>query len=76
MYEKMRASEIILQALIWAEESIHEMINGTSGDDPHRAELVELRKQMRTYRKRRYGKLPDPLAGAKPVNIFHLPHTQ
>jgi hypothetical protein len=72
----MSASEIVLQALIWGEESITEMINGTHESEPHRAELVELRRQMRVYRKRRYGKPVDPFANAKLVSAFDLPITK
>ena len=72
MTEKMSVSAIIEQALVWAEESIDQMIAGHSDKDPHRAELIELRRQMRAYHRRRFGKAADPFAGAKALSLDEL----
>ena len=71
--EKLSSGELVLQAFIWAEESIGEMIRGTEDSDPHRAYLLSLRKQMKAYRQRRFGKLKDPLDGARLVSVYERP---
>jgi len=69
---KMTASQIVYTALIWAEESMYTMIDGTHESDPHRAELKDELKQLRAYRKRRYGQPSDPFAGATAMSLEDL----
>jgi hypothetical protein len=68
----MTAGEIIRTALIWAEESMNAMIGGLHKDDPHRAEVLAELRQLRAYHKRRFGEVPNPLAGCKLVDIREI----
>jgi len=65
--KKYTAAEIVHAALHWGEENITAMIDAHASidgnvpvDDEHVAYLLELRRQMRAYRKRRVGVRPDP----------------
>lgn len=72
MPNKMNAAEIVRVAIIWAEESMCEMIHGCSHDDPYRKQVQDLLKQMRTYRNRRFGKPRDPFEGGKLLGLDEL----
>lgn len=72
MTDKMTAVEIIQIAITWADESMVQMISGLSSDDPHRAEVKDQLKQMRAYRKRRFGNPKDPFEGAKLLGLDEL----
>ena len=69
---KLTATEIVRIALIWAEESMHQMVDGCDRDDPYRADVADQLKQMKAYNRRRFGERPDPLAGAKLVSIEEI----
>jgi len=69
---KMTAAEIMLVAITWAEESMVQMIGGMPVDDPYRDEVRSQLKQMRAYRKRRFGKPHNPFEGAKLLGIDEL----
>lgn len=72
MSDKMTSVEIIYTALIWAEESMALMIDGCHDDDPYRAEVMGQLKQMRAYKRRRFGKPDDPFKDAKLVSLDEL----
>lgn len=67
---KMTAGEIIHAALVWGEEGMEQMVNGCDHDDPYRAEVLDQLKQLRAYRKKRFGVRPEPTDGAKLVNVL------
>lgn len=69
---KMTAGEIVHTALIWGEESMEQMIAGTDKDDPYHAQVKSELKQLRAYRKRRFGERPDPTAGCKLVSALEI----
>lgn len=69
---KLTAAEIIYTALVWADESMDQMISGCAEQDPYRAEVISLRKQLRAYRNRRFGKPKDPFEGAKALTLDEL----
>jgi hypothetical protein len=69
---KMTSVEIIYTAIIWAEESMIQMINGCEDGDPYRAEVSNQLKQMRAYRKRRFGKPDCPFKDAKLLSLDEL----
>lgn len=70
MPNKMSANEIVFTALIWAIESMDQMISGTHESDPYRAELIEERRQLRAYRNKRFGKPVNPFKDAKLVDVL------
>lgn len=69
---KMTATEIVRIALIWAEESMAQMVGGLADSDPHKAEVKDELRQLRAYRKRRYGSPPDPFKGTRKVGLDEL----
>lgn len=69
---RLTAVEIMQIAITWAEESMVQMINGCEENDPYRAEVADQLKQMRAYRKRRFGKPQDPFEGAKLLSLDEL----
>lgn len=73
---KMTTAEIIHVAITWAEESMVQMVGGCHEDDPYRADVLDQLKQIRAYKRRRYGKPEDPFKDAKLVSIFDLKPTQ
>ena len=78
MPNKMNAAEIVRIAIIWAEESMCEMIHGCHEDDPYRKQVQDQLKQLRDYRNRRFGKSRDPFEGAESLGLDELrklPHT-
>lgn len=72
MAEKLTAAEITHTALIWAEESMLQMIGGLSDSDPHKAVVTDEYRQLRAYRKRRFGLPPDPFKDTKLVSLEEL----
>lgn len=72
MPTKMTSAEIIETAIIWAEESMEQMLFGLSDDDAHRVVVKDQLKQLRAYRKRRFGKRIDPFEGAKLLGLDEL----
>lgn len=72
MSEKLSATDLVRISIIWAEESMRQMIYGCSDDDPYRAEVKDQLRQLLAYRNRRFGKPKDPLAGAKLVNVTEM----
>lgn len=69
---KLTGAEIIYVAITWAEESMALMIDGCHDDDPYRAEVMDQLKQMRAYKRRRFGKPDDPFKDAKLVSLEEL----
>lgn len=67
MTKKLTSSEIVYKALVWAEESMEEMIRGCDGNEYGQEVEAEL-KQLRAYRKKRFGASADQFKGAKLVN--------
>lgn len=67
---KMTAGEIVYAALVWADEGMEQMIFGCQDDDPYRAEVKDQLKQLRAYRKKRFGEMKEPTEGAKLVNVL------
>jgi hypothetical protein len=72
MTEKLTSAEIIHIAVTWAEESTLQMIGGCPEDDSYRAEVADQLKQMRAYRKRRFGKPANPFEGASLIGLDEL----
>lgn len=72
MTEKLSAAELVRIAIVWAEESMLQMIDGLGNSDPYRAEVADQLKQMRAYSRRRFGSRPDPTAGARLVGLDEL----
>jgi hypothetical protein len=72
MTERLTAVQIIHIAITWAEESMLQMINGCPEGDPYRAEVLDQLRQMRAYKKRRFGKPNDPFEGARLVGLDEL----
>jgi hypothetical protein len=66
----MTAAEIIHAALIWGEEGMQQMIHACHADDPYRAEVKDQLKQLRAYRKKRFGEQIEPTEGARLVNVL------
>jgi hypothetical protein len=73
---KMTAAEIVYTALVWGEESMVQMVAGCHESDPYRTEVAEQLKQLRAYRKRRFGTPPDPFEGAKPMSLEEIRESQ
>lgn len=69
---KRTSAEIIAIAIVWAEESMLQMIDGCQDDDPYRAEVVDDLKQMRAYQNRRFGKRKDPTDDAKLLTLDEI----
>ncbi|MFI5423143.1 MAG: hypothetical protein ACHQWH_04305 [Nitrososphaerales archaeon] len=69
---KLTAAELIHIAITWAEESMLQMIHGCPEGGEYRAEVIDQLKQLRAYRKRRYGKPSDPFKDAKLVTLDEL----
>lgn len=65
---KLTASQIVYKALVWAEESMEEMVRG-SRDENGRKVADEL-KQLRAYRKKRFGQPKDPFEGVPKINVI------
>jgi hypothetical protein len=72
MSEKLSAAELVYIAITWAEEGMIQMIDGCHNDDPYRADVKNQLKQMRAYRRRRFGKPTNPFEGAKLVNMTEM----
>ncbi len=72
MAEKLTSAEIVHKALVWAEESMLQMIGGLDDADPHKAVVTNEYKQLVAYRKRRYGTPPDPFKGTRLVGMDEL----
>lgn len=72
MSNKLSAAQLVQIAITWAEESMMQMICGCPKDDPYRAEVSEQLKQLRIYRRQRFGKPRDPLEGANLVDVTEL----
>lgn len=53
---KMTVAEITLTALVWAEESMEQMIDGCGSDSEHGKKVAAELKLLRDYRLRRFGK--------------------
>lgn len=71
--KRMTPRQIILFALVWADENIEayiDAITGVSDLEDSRTELRWKLKQLRAYRRRRFGGHTDPFADAKMVNVF------
>lgn len=70
------AASLTRQALNWATESIGAMIDahrqwdGSYTDPEHVAGLINLRKQMLAYRKKRFGWRYEPTAGAIKIDAM------
>lgn len=69
----MNASEIVYIALVWAEENMEAMIeslDGVSGDDcaVERQKVATQLRQLREYRKRRFGSRIDPIASLPKID--------
>lgn len=62
---KLTASEIIYKALVWAEESMEQMVDGDPGE--YGKQVADELRQLRAYRRKRFGERPDPIAGTKKV---------
>lgn len=69
MRKKLTNAQIIYKALVWAEESMAEMVHGCGGNE-YGQEVEADMKQLRAYRKKRFGERADPMKGAKPINVF------
>lgn len=67
---KMTAGEIVYAALVWGEEGMAQMVHACHADDPYRAEVLEQLKQLRAYRKKRFGEMREPTEGARLVNVL------
>ena len=65
---KLSAAEIIYKALVWAEESMEQMVDGDPGE--YGKQVADELRQLRAYRKKRFGERPDPLVGAKKFEAF------
>lgn len=72
MTKKMISVEIIYTAITWAEESMLQMVHGCHETDPYRAEIMDQLKQIRAYKRRRFGKPDDPFRDAKLVSLDEL----
>lgn len=70
MMPKMTAGEIVHAALVWGEEGMAQMVDACHMDDPYRAEVLDQLKQLRAYRRKRFGEMPDPTADARLVNVL------
>lgn len=70
--EKMTAAEIIYAALVWGEEGMLSMIGGLDDSDPYKAEVSDQWKQLRAYRRRRFGKERSPFEGCKTVTLDEI----
>lgn len=77
--KKFTASEIVRAALHWGEESITAMIDAhrpqfgeLDTKDEYIAYLLNLRRQMSAYSRKRFGKRPDPLEGAVLVDAMTM----
>lgn len=68
----MTAAEIIKTALVWAEESMLQMIGGLHDGDPHKAVVTSEYNQLVAYRKRRFGQPADPFKDTKPMGLDEL----
>lgn len=73
MTEKLSSRQIVKRALDWGIESMYEMILGTDQKDPNRIRLESEIKQMRAYRKRRFGDPVDRFKDCVAVDIRDLP---
>lgn len=69
---KMIAAEIIYAALVWGEEGMLSMIGGLNDSDPYKAHVTNQWKQLRAYRRRRFGKENNPFEGCKTVTLEEL----
>ena len=67
---KMTAREIVYAALVWGEEGMEQMVRACHADDPYRAEVFAELKQLRAYRKKRFGERKEPTDGARLINIL------
>lgn len=72
MSDRMTSVEIIYAAITWAEESMALMIDGCHEGDPYRETVLDQLKQMRAYKRRRFGKPDDPFKNAKLVSLDEL----
>lgn len=66
----MTASEIVHTALVWGEEGMVQMVRACHADDPYRAEVKDQLKQLRAYRRKRFGERKEPTEGARLVNVL------
>jgi hypothetical protein len=69
---RLTAAELMKIAITWAEESMVQMISGCEKDDPYRADVADQLKQLRAYRKRRFGAPVDPFKDAKKLTLDEL----
>ena len=76
MSDKLSASELVYIAIIWAEESMLQMIGGCDPEDPYRAEVKDQLTQLRAYRNRRFGKPENIFEGAELVTMAELRRPQ
>lgn len=69
---KLSPTQIIYTALVWAEESMAQMVDGCGPDDEYGKKTADKLKQLRAYRHKRFGKHKDPFKDAKLVDIYDL----
>lgn len=75
MPKKMTAAEIILAALIWGDESMSQMVEGLHDGDPYKDDVKNQLKQLRAYRRRRFGEIKDPTDDCKLVSALEFNRT-
>lgn len=69
---RMTAAEVIYTALVWAEESMAQMVHGCGPDSEHGRHIADEIKQLRAYRVRRFGKERSPFEGSKLMSLDEL----
>lgn len=62
---KLTASQIVHIALVWAEESMEQMVDGDPGE--YGKQVADELRQLRAYRLKRFGEQTDPFVEAERV---------